>query len=89
MFFTSNLYAYILKLVPCIFIIGTVNQQMHKSIALLYITRPLHVSTLLCQLQGARSQHLLSYISMSMLSWWYILKIYICFVVNIENHYKC
>jgi len=39
-----------------------------------FIILLLHVSTLLFFLQGARSQYLLNYISMSMQSWWYNLK---------------
>jgi hypothetical protein len=35
----------------------------------------LHVSTLLCHLQGAHSQYLLSYLSMSTQFWWYNFKI--------------
>jgi len=41
----------------------TIDQQF---IILFYITLPLHVSTLLRHIQGARSQYLLSYISMWM-----------------------
>jgi hypothetical protein len=44
-------------------------------IILLFITLTLHFSTLLCHLQGARSQYLLSI-------WTPYFKLYVCFVVN-------
>jgi len=46
-----------------------------------FILLLLHVSTLLYHLQEARSQYLLSYISMSMQAWWYNLKFHICFLL--------
>ena len=58
----------------------TIDQQF---IILLFVTLPLHVSTLWRHLQGARSQYLLSYISMWIQYWWHILKLYICFIVII------
>ena len=49
----------------------TMNQQMHdwQFIILLLIILLLHVSTLLCNLQGARSQYLPSYVSRLIQSW--------------------
>ena len=46
-----------------------------------FIIIPLHVSTLMCHLQAARSQYLLS---TSMQSWWYNLKFHICYLLKLN-----
>jgi hypothetical protein len=45
------------------------------------ITLLLHASTLLCHLQGACVPYLLSYTSIAMQYWWYILKFHVCFLL--------
>ena len=62
-------------------------QQIHNLSTIYYTalcyTTPTCFDATARHLQGARSQYLLSYISMWKQYWWYILKLYICYVVSI------
>ena len=63
----------------CIYIIFIMNQKCTINWQIIILL--LHVSTLLCRPQRARSHYLLSYISMPMQPWWYNLNVHICFLL--------
>jgi len=70
------------------------NQQVHNwskiyYTGLYYPALLLHVSTLLCHIQGVRSQYLLRYMDIWTQHWWYITLHYITCITNTVFIYPC